>query len=373
MSVLTVYDCGTAFDENSDDIIATTAKNTLGVRGKDWIINPGVGSDLAMKQKNGAPTMSAAAARALEMVALGPAMGALATTPTGQKYIAQGLGVGLDEATKATVGTVLVVKPTVVNFFGWSRGSISSIKSANALSKYAPDIRCNLFLHDPVIGDPALNIPLHANVSTNTIAPNVDELIVIPQMEACDYIFQAHDIFKGPSNRAKATSVLPMPGIHGSSVYLSNPRYVLGYMICKGLAEDFLTRHGTKLKKHLHVQNRRYLEWYSELWLTLVGKAAGYAPETGMLSNRAEATGFENNLVVRVFFNQHHIDVLGSVAPKTTLALLNALMTRLRPHEQLLKDSDVELAAVKPGLPPKTQAWLDHVSLWMRIFGTRRT
>ena len=373
MSVLTVYDCGTAFDENSTDIIAVTAKNTQGVRGKDWIINAGVGSDAAMKQKIAPPTFGGVAKAAIQEAVLGSVVGRFAASPVGQKYIAQGAGVGLNDATVATLAAVARVKPTKVNFFGWSRGSISSIRTVNELAKAAPSVRCNLFLHDPVIGDPLLNQALYNNASTAGLGKNVDELVVIQQMDASDFIFQSHSVFGAQTNAAKQSRVLPMPGPHSGSVCLEDPKYVMAYMICKGLAEDFLTRNGTQLKKVMAVQDRRYLEWYSDLWLTLVGKKVGYMPESGLISNRAEATGFENNLVVRVFFNQHHIDLLGAVAPKTTLALLNALMTRLRPHEQLLQAAAEAQKTTLPGLLPKTRTFVEHVSIWMRIFGTRRT
>ncbi len=39
MSVLTIFNCGTAYDRNNDDVIALLARRVVGQEGRDWIIN----------------------------------------------------------------------------------------------------------------------------------------------------------------------------------------------------------------------------------------------------------------------------------------------------------------------------------------------
>lgn len=220
MAVLTIYNCGTAFDENSRDIIAGLAKRTGGRKGVDWIINAGAGSDQ------------------MSETVIGTLIGG---------HVDQIFGRGMYPAAGASLKVVEQVRPSVVNFCGWSRGAITSILTANVMARRWPAIRCNMFLFDPVLGDPILNPATHqfALPMLDHVGGNVDNLWVLQQMDATDFIFQAHAPFSAGANHARTTRLLPMPGVHGSAVYVDDDRYTPLVRLSLGLAVTNLLAWGT--------------------------------------------------------------------------------------------------------------------------------
>lgn len=335
MATFTIYDCGTAFDENSNDIIARLAKETSGRRGTDWMINAGPGSEQASQTDIG---------RRL-----------------GGKFD-QITGLGMYPAALTSLAAVARVNPSEVNLVGWSRGAITCLMTARAL----PGIPCNLFLFDPVIGDPVLNRALHSVAPVDTIGVNVRQLTVIQQLDATDFIFQAHNPFSATTNQAGSTRLLTMPGSHGSSVYETSPEYAPASQIGASLVREFLRAHGTALGGPATMSNNEYVEAYSTLWLN-ISRGVAYVPSEGVISNRGEATGSQRNLTLRLFFNSHHIEVLNRYAPQMTLALLYTLISRKRPHPDLLAKAQGELARLSGGQPAALE-YLRKASSWFGMF-----
>ncbi|MDX2417756.1 MAG: hypothetical protein QNK19_09890 [Xanthomonadales bacterium] len=268
------------------------------------------------------------------------------------------------DAVSDSIAVINNRQPTTINMVGWSRGSITSLMIAQQLR--STRISVNMFLFDPVVGDPVVNAILHRYAPINSIGRHVKALSVVQMMDATSFLFQAHGQFSGRTNRAGTTSIYQMPGLHGSAVYQSDPRYGSAYTIGKGLVQDFLHSKGTPLESYHALTTREYLENYSNLWLKVSG-GLGYVPEDSPLSNRAEATRFANGMVVRVTFNQHHISVLNAHAPRSALALMYALTSRSRPHPNVLAAADRERQNL-PSSMPKTKRYLEQTRGWLRIY-----
>jgi hypothetical protein len=336
MSVLTIYNCGTAFDRNSNDIIADLARRTGGTEGRDWIINAGPGS----------PELAD-------------------DTPLGIGGLDQLTGVGMYPAAIRSLQVAARQRPRVVNMAGWSRGSITSLMIARYVNQVC-GATCNLFLFDPVVGDPVLNGWLHHDAPINSIGAHVNAITVVQQLDATDFIFQAHDPFDGNGNHARSSRVLQMPGSHGAAVYRSDPNYASAYEIGRMLVQDFLAGYGTVLQGFQAASTRDYLEHYSNLWLS-VSNGFAYVPSEAPWSNREEATRFGNGMIVRVVFNHHHISMLNAHAPRNALALMYALSARRRPARNILDEATREFERMPANLP-KTRAYLSRVRGWLNIY-----
>jgi len=336
MSVLTIYNCGTGYDRNGDDIIAYLARHTVGREGRDWIINAGPGS---------AETA--------------------AGTPLGVGMADQATGIGMYDAAIQSLRTVVSLRPRRVNMAGWSRGSITSLMIARGLAGM-PGLTCNMFLFDPVVGDPVLNSWLHGNAPIHSIGCHVNAVTVIQQMDATDFIFQAHNPFSGSANQARHSTLLQLPGSHGAAVHPTGARWNSAHRIGSLLVQEFLAGHGTPLRGSSATSTRSYLEEYSNLWLN-VSANLGYTPDRSSLSNRAETTRFANQRVLRVVFNQHHIEVLNAHAPRNAMALMYAMSAERRPPRNLLQDARREFDRF-PGDLPRTRDYLERARVWLGMF-----
>lgn len=345
MSTLTIYNCGTAFDiNNTNSVISSLANRTVGQRDIDWIINAGPGSSEAV-----------------------------ANGDTSLGTVDQITGLGMYTSLFRSIEHILNNKlPTVINLVGWSRGAITSLMIARFLQPFR--ISCNLFLLDPVVGDPILNGYIHQTAPINSIGSHVNSLFVIQQLDATDFIFQAHDPFDSPGNQAQRTTVLQLPGPHGAAAYRGDDsKYHYAYLIALNLAQDFLQRNGTALRGCGNVcSSESYLEYYSKLWLD-VSSGFAYVPESesgGFFSNRRETTHSGNSMVMRVTFNSQHISVLNEYAPRTALALMYSLTARRRPAPNLLSDADREIERYSRSHPnqPHTREYLGKIRGWLRIY-----
>jgi hypothetical protein len=226
-------------------------------------------------------------------------------------------------------------------------------------------IRSNLFLFDPVVGDPVLNAALHHDAPIDQIGSHVTSLEVVQQLDATDFIFQAHDPFDGKANQARRTAVYQLPGMHSSAV-IPSPKYMSSYRIGQGLVADFLHEHGTRMRGYRPTRTEEYLEHYSSLWLDLSSGSA-FIPGRSVVSNRAQATRLGDGRIMRVVFNHHHIAMLNAHAPNTAKGLLFALTSRSKPHPAILDAAERERARF-PARMPKTKRYLEGTVGWLHSF-----
>ena len=335
MKVLTIYNCGTAFDRNSNDLIANLASRTNGVEGKDWIINAGPGSEEAVNSNE---------------------------TPFG---IADQLtGVGMYPAAIVSYRKIIELAPSVVNMIGWSRGSITSLMIARCIANQ--NISCNMLIFDPVVGDPLLNGFIHQSAPINSIGSHVKSLHIIQQYDATDFIFQAH---VAHNNNAQSSMIYQLPGPHSGAVVQGEEKYRPVYDIGKGLAENFLINNKSSVKGTQTANSQFFLEKYSQLWLNLVGNSIAYVTnaESALLTNRNSTVANGNAMVRRVVFNQHHIGVLNSQAPKSALALMYVMTTKQRPSQKIIDNSKRERDSLSSSLI-YTRQYLEKALLWLNMY-----
>ena len=156
MSVFTIYNCGTSYDENSKDVIAKLFWSTQGGRGKDKLICAGPGSKAfnhtgydpwwrpGFYKEDAKPLLRQITLP--ESLGGAEVVGAFAGWPDVEKNV------------KLVVEGLknLEPKPGIINMAGWSRGACTCHAIANAMSRskdtWLRGVPVNIFAFDPVPG-----------------------------------------------------------------------------------------------------------------------------------------------------------------------------------------------------------------------------
>ncbi|WP_321473713.1 hypothetical protein [uncultured Paludibaculum sp.] len=300
--VLTIYNCGTNYDRtNSQELIASLALKTVGTEGKDWIINPGPGSsDLYNKS--------------LRARIAGLMIGGVGGAGTIGKEVVKGFGSatgsGMSVNVNATVDLVRKLKPARINMAGWSRGAITCIEIANAITQ-APDIPgipMSLFLVDPVPGPHEANAWNWSSFSTKIPGTVTHCSAILQEGDSRGWMMAPLvDPFRTQDERKR---VFPMPGPHSASVEVQKPFEPVS-RLARSLVETFLDSRGTELKAVLKLGAAEICDLYGQMMLVL-------AQGTGRTSDRDSVpNAFRSSLV---FVNGHHWSQSSVAFPGTTQA-----------------------------------------------------
>ena len=233
MSLATIYCAGTAYDDASGDVIAWLNANTEGTRGVDLFFYRGPGSD--------------AMARGVDSIILGGA--------TLMQYADQATGYSIADTVARALADLkaLSTLPSQINMAGWSRGAITCLAIAHAMSAdpKLSAIGLNLYLFDPV---PGRFNRWNWKAEFTTATPNVTDLEVLLMENVSSWItkFAVVDPFlnatQSATNACGQVSLIPMPGVHSSAVEAGG-HYVEASKIGAHLVSQFLIDHGSVVSR----------------------------------------------------------------------------------------------------------------------------
>lgn len=257
-------------------------------------------------------------------------------TPEVWKQMGRALGSGWDDNVYKAAWMLTHLKFEMsqpidtVNIIGWSRGAVTCLKIANKLFEVFEDtLNVNIFAIDPVPGGYTKETPDMRN-----IPPNVRNYLAVLALDADGGNFQPIDrtdikLLAPKSQHGKGGNpdslnsqrikphvhFLPIPGNHSDvvNVKLSDPLVENSAILCRHLAWQFLTAHGTPMKQELRLPNNEVSECYDRM-LPELGQIAKKASTGGWLS---PVEGFKTERKVRKhrgeyvrehnqYINEHH-------------------------------------------------------------------
>ncbi len=243
MSVFTIYNCGTAYNASSGDVIARLHKNTSPVN--QTIINAGPGSGSFTPNFLG-----------------GTGNPGGASTIGGLLF-----GSGVETNVKKTIEKLYLMRPqpTVVNLCGWSRGGITCAKIANELNRLGPPLSrmaINIFAIDPV---PGSNTGGGSNWNNISISRNIRYYsAVLAQHDLRSWAMDSFQAVYPQLSEGTNVEVDVMPGSHSSIVEFKgaagkNATAELVY----DMAQRFLRSHGTQFSGPGLLSNNEILKRYA--------------------------------------------------------------------------------------------------------------
>lgn len=308
--ILTIYNCGTNYDRtNSQELIASLALKTIGQEGQDWIINPGPGS-------------SGLYYKSVRAQIAGAVIGAFG------RQIVEGFGgatgSGRDVNIASTLDLVRKLRPAQINMAGWSRGAITCIEIANAITE-APDlpaIPISLFLVDPVPGPHEANAWNWTSFSTRIPGTVTHCSAILQEGDERGWMMAPLvDPFRTQEERRRT---YPMPGPHSASVEVQKPFEPVA-RLARSLVESFLSSRGTNLKSTLSLSPVETCELYGQIMLVLaVGQGRTSSRDNVPNAYRAST----------VFVSGHHREQSGLAFPATTQVFSNLVATSISNTQQ---------------------------------------
>lgn len=336
--VFTIYNCGTAFDENKSDLIAELARGTQG----DFVINAGPGSAAMMRQATQQALTANPAKTALKQLA-SLAMGGSAPVVDPLLEAAVGIanawggglafGSGMENRIQDTLAALgkLPRCPQVINMASWSRGCITSMLLAHYIEQMKGLESCwlNMFLIDPVPGPRLANFWNWTKKKT-TLSANVKRCSVILQENAREtlsgYLMTPVTWQYNPDGEIENRPgfvAYPMPGLHASAVQKSDEgtrfaKYNAVADLVRYLCEAFLVESGTDLPHFIAWSDIDICEAYAEIKLNTTRLYGEPEPEfldgrKKMVPNMHRTHGF--------FVNWHHLATFKMLFPKIAEAL----------------------------------------------------
>ncbi|QLE59610.1 hypothetical protein [Nostoc sp. TCL26-01] len=217
-----------------------------------------------------------------------------------------------------------------VNIIGWSRGAVTCLKIANKLFEVFEDtLNVNIFAVDPVPGGYTKR-----TLDMLAIPPNVRNYLAVLALDADGGNFQPTDrtdmkLLAPKSQHGKGGNpdslnpghikphvhFLPIPGNHSDVVNanLSHPLVKNSAILCRHLAWQFLSAHGTPIKQEWKLSNDEISSLYNQM-LPKLSEIAKAASTGGWLS---PIEGFKTERAVRKhrgeyvhepdkYINEHH-------------------------------------------------------------------
>lgn len=256
---------------------------------------------------------------------------------TPQPYQATGrtLGNGWDDNVYKLVWLITHLKweteqpIDTINIVGWSRGAVTCLKMANKLFEVFEDtINVNILAVDPVPGGLTPE-----TVDTRIIPPNVQNYLAILAMDDNRSNFQPLNRNKvkllapqsqhgkngnpdslNPQHIKPQVHFLPMPGNHSDLVNraLSSAQVSHSAQLCRTIAWQYLTAHGTDFSTSFHATADEICQHYNELSINLkpIAKAAsgglislvgGYRKERKVRAHRERYVNESDT-----YINEHH-------------------------------------------------------------------
>lgn len=338
--ILTVFNCGTAFDENSTDVISKLYSMARAADPSSAIINSGPGSD-AETARSPVVECADSVREIAERLPITPAISLSASAVRFlTKFRGDATGYGMRERVRKTMQVFRGLDPTpaVVNMAAWSRGCCTSIMIAHEMIRAnrstPPDI--NLFFFDPVPGPKRLNCWNWGEYMTS-----------LPDcVRRCSVVFQ-EDVHEGSATGflmdsltpqllmkwRKPDTVYPLPGLHSSGVE-SGPKdseYEYVAALARRLCETFLLESGTPLPVK-RLTPHEACELYARIrWSTLRHqiknrqiRARGDGRQRVLSQAKASAPADTGIYRGTVFVNQDHYERLLDYNPYVAKKLSGA-------------------------------------------------
>jgi hypothetical protein len=269
MSVFTVYNCGTAFDQNRNDAVANLWRDTASAD----MITDGVGSEGKLDSVNWFRAVKENKA-------------------TGNMF-----GVGVDANVNKVIGKIkkdyqqeIVQKTLRLNMCGWSRGAVTCFKIANLLHNdqdpRVQDIPIRIFAIDPVPGSAGRfnkhmwkNIKLNANVKECTV--------ILAEHERRREFNPVLDEYMLDANRPDGWDFDTMPGDH-SGILVATGNHKSAPAIMEDMAKTFLYQggQGTTFRNKTFLSRLRILGHYAQIMLELDSYKKGYWASWGAMRKR---------------------------------------------------------------------------------------
>ncbi len=245
MGVFTIYNCGTAYNASSGDVIARLHKSTSPV--SQCMINAGPGSGSLTPNFLG-----------------GTANPGGASTVGGLLF-----GSGVELNVKSTIEKLYLMRPqpTVVNLCGWSRGAITCAKIANEMKRLGPPlsrIAVNIFAIDPV---PGSNTGGGSNWNNITISQNIRYYsAVLAQHDLRSFAMDSFQAVYPTLSAGTNVDVDIMPGSHSSIVeFKGGPGKNATAELVYDMAYRFLKSHGTQFTGTGLLSNNDILKRYAQI------------------------------------------------------------------------------------------------------------
>ena len=303
----TVYNSGTAYDENNDDIVARLGKLNAGTRAFDWAAFAGPGSSL-IKTHNYAPF----SARGFDPRVKQGYMAWGASFITGNVYMASGLAAG----TGMTLNSGLLVdrvkqartRPSSVNMIGWSRGAVTCHIMAHALKKSFPHVKVNIFAIDPVPG------PGNFQTENVTVPSNVENYVAIMMVDEGRQEMQAADVKRLPG--ASATAFFRrynFRGVHCTGVEPgATQAHKAVFQLVAHMAQSYLKAWGTRFTADTYIKSDKEV---CELFAYVLNHAESFTRNTRVGAQNARNVGTTKawkplkNQQRGNFLNGYHRDV----------------------------------------------------------------
>ncbi|MEQ9400116.1 MAG: hypothetical protein RJQ04_13220 [Longimicrobiales bacterium] len=239
------------------------------------------------------------------------------------------LGSGWEENVHSLMKTLraLTHPPEVVNLTGWSRGGITCHMMAGAILDVWPRTELNIFAVDPVAGGPKLVHTVHDWLSVEKrlgIPAEVARYAAVLAKHDRKLGFEVAQVDGGASSRTRRFYL--MPGVH-STVVSGGPGLHGVAVLVEYLAAGFLAEAGTPFRSRLDLTEDEVLENYAivkktegayeELSggvLTLFGLASKRKKLSGGVEKRS---GVNQDVRETCFVNAHHEAVFRRAFPAT--------------------------------------------------------
>lgn len=223
----------------------------------------------------------------------------MGNTPEVWRQMGRALGDGWDDNVYKAVWLLTHLKFTMsqpidtVNIIGWSRGAVTCLKIANKLFEVFEDtLNVNIFAIDPVPGGYTSR-----TLDMLAIPPNVRNYLAVLALDADGGNFQPTDRTEikllapksehgkggnpdslNPQHIKPHVHFLPIPGNHSDvvNVNLSHPLVKNSATLCRHLAWQFLTAHGTPMAEEFKLSSDEVNQLYNEMMpkLSEIAKAA---------------------------------------------------------------------------------------------------
>jgi hypothetical protein len=243
MGVFTIYNCGTAFNANSGDVVSKLWQITpIG----QCRINDGPGGGSFKPNRFGGRPNPGGASKIGGML----------------------FGSGIDANINAVLEQIYMMRPmpTVVNMCGWSRGAITCAKIASKMSQMGPpfsQIAVNIFAIDPV---PGSNAGGGANWRDISITSNVRYYhTVLAQHDVRSVVMDSFQAVYPRLNGSTSMDVDVMPGSHSSIVTFKGAGKDDTAELVFDMALRFLKSHGTQFNGGNLLSNNDILKRYANI------------------------------------------------------------------------------------------------------------